>query len=262
VLNRNSRIGEKVRIRQEKQVEALLSAEPQRGNREAVQEGSYGRFLYNYFRYYDPSIGRYVSADPIGQFGLVSSAFGVSVVFPGAGSNVYKYSYANPVNLSDPTGTLVPLAAAAVATAKALGLGTAIGLGGATFGFGLAGALDFLFGGEGEDGSGDDPCPPEGSGEGFFGKNLSDFANALGAVAAINAGIAAGVTGVAVAAEAGPAVAGTAIANAHKVPGAAAVVEAAVTTGPGGSTPTAQAVNAVTQSMRNLRSQIRRSFGR
>ena len=26
---------------------------------------------YNYFRYYDPSIGRYVSADPIGQFGLL-----------------------------------------------------------------------------------------------------------------------------------------------------------------------------------------------
>jgi RHS repeat-associated protein len=29
---------------------------------------------YNRFRYYDPSIGRYISADPIGQFGIVEVA--------------------------------------------------------------------------------------------------------------------------------------------------------------------------------------------
>lgn len=44
---------------------------------------------YNYFRSYDPSIGRYTTSDPIGLAG---------------GSNTYIYAYGAPVNLSDPTG--------------------------------------------------------------------------------------------------------------------------------------------------------------
>ena len=44
---------------------------------------------YNYFRDYDPAIGRYVESDPIGLRG---------------GINTYGYAEANPVNRSDPLG--------------------------------------------------------------------------------------------------------------------------------------------------------------
>jgi RHS repeat-associated protein len=67
---------------------------------------------YNWNRYYDPGIGRYISADPIGQAG---------------GINVYNYALNNPANLTDPTGQLPPLIAAAL-LGGALG-GTLGGLG-------------------------------------------------------------------------------------------------------------------------------------
>jgi len=44
---------------------------------------------YNYYRYYDPSLGRYLNADPIGQDG---------------GVNVYGYVDGNPMNKMDPKG--------------------------------------------------------------------------------------------------------------------------------------------------------------
>ena len=44
---------------------------------------------YNRFRYYEPSIGRYISADPIGQAG---------------GLSLYAYAGNSPVNWSDPLG--------------------------------------------------------------------------------------------------------------------------------------------------------------
>lgn len=44
---------------------------------------------YNRFRYYDPGVGRYVSADPIGQAGAL---------------NVFVYAAANPLRGADPFG--------------------------------------------------------------------------------------------------------------------------------------------------------------
>ncbi len=44
---------------------------------------------YNYHRYYDPQLGRYITSDPIGLEG---------------GLNTYSYVYQNPLNLIDPYG--------------------------------------------------------------------------------------------------------------------------------------------------------------
>ena len=46
---------------------------------------------YNYFRYYDPETGRYITSDPIGLEG---------------GPNTYLYAQANPLRYSDPLGLL------------------------------------------------------------------------------------------------------------------------------------------------------------
>ena len=46
---------------------------------------------YNYFRYYDPSTGRYITSDPIGLNG---------------GLNAYGYAVQNPNKYIDPTGEL------------------------------------------------------------------------------------------------------------------------------------------------------------
>jgi RHS repeat-associated protein len=48
---------------------------------------------YNYFRDYDPSLGRYIESDPIALLG---------------GTNTYAYSIADPIGKSDPSGLIGP----------------------------------------------------------------------------------------------------------------------------------------------------------
>jgi RHS repeat-associated protein len=55
----------------------------------------------NRFRTYDPQIGRYISADPIGQFGMLSRT-AIASGIPDA--NLYRYALGNPVLFIDPTG--------------------------------------------------------------------------------------------------------------------------------------------------------------
>jgi RHS repeat-associated protein len=60
---------------------------------------------YNYRRYYDTQIGRYITQDPIGVEG---------------GINQYKYAQADPVNLSDATGECPMCAAYAMCVASCM----------------------------------------------------------------------------------------------------------------------------------------------
>ncbi len=53
----------------------------------------------NWMRDYDPVTGRYIEADPLGI---------------NAGANLYPYTGSNPLNRTDPTGQIVPLAIAGV----------------------------------------------------------------------------------------------------------------------------------------------------
>jgi RHS repeat-associated protein len=66
-----------------------VSPRKPRGYRHLVRQRSWGRSHQNYFRDYDPAVGRYVESDPIGLIG---------------GTNTYAYTASSPINLYDPKG--------------------------------------------------------------------------------------------------------------------------------------------------------------
>ena len=69
---------------------------------------------YNYFRYYEPETGRYVSPDPIGLAG---------------GINTYGYVASNPMGFTDPTGEAIPAIIAACAGNPACAAAVSAGIG-------------------------------------------------------------------------------------------------------------------------------------
>ncbi len=92
----------------------------------------------NRHRVYDPAIGRYLSREPIGQYGLLMAAGAVATqALPGSGGiqlspidgrldgNAYPYARSNPLSLVDPTGEWAHLLVGGAIGAVAAGFGAA-----------------------------------------------------------------------------------------------------------------------------------------
>jgi len=88
---------------------------------ESPHEQSSG--VYNYFRTYDPSTGRYLQSDPIGLSG---------------GLNTYGYVSQNPLRYIDPKGQALTLPAGAAAGRACLSNGVCAGTMGALTGASVA----------------------------------------------------------------------------------------------------------------------------
>ena len=89
---------------------------------------------YNYFRYYDPTLGRYITSDPIGLLG---------------GFNTYGYALQTPLVNIDPKGLVPPLVAAGFCGAGAIGPLFAVATGNGTIEGVVAGCAIGLFGAAG-----------------------------------------------------------------------------------------------------------------
>ena len=59
---------------------------------------------YNYFRYYNPQTGRYITPDPIGLEGGINLFSYVDSVGKPFETNLYTYTNNNPINFIDPSG--------------------------------------------------------------------------------------------------------------------------------------------------------------
>jgi RHS repeat-associated protein len=88
-LSQNSRLGSSTWNRALATGSDAVSRRRHWRNRRRVRQLASARTIYNYFRDYDPQVGRYVQSDPIGLL---------------AGVNTYAYVASNPLYYADPYG--------------------------------------------------------------------------------------------------------------------------------------------------------------